>query len=255
MNLDQLFGYKAIKSTNNYLTLPNPEELFTPAMEVLKPHVHDFKVRVQEPNRQAIDKGEQEYKIVDRFLVEAVLNPNVFQYEGDKFNTVVGFLCALDVQTPLVKVYLGFVNDACLNLSVFNPIDISQQLLAANDFNRIYDTVAQYVDKAEERKQTLQDAVAYLTSEVLEGDSFHKVLGDVIVKAHKTPGMSSNASQMVDHLVKPKGRYYNEEGKFTRYDMYNALTYTMPTYAEKTASPVNLYAADKVLNAYNFFNE
>lgn len=254
MTLEKLFEYKAVKSNNNFVTLPDPEQVLAPALEILEPHVNKFNVYVQDASRQAVEADNTtEYKIADRVLVEAVLNPDTYQHGTDRFSTVIGFLWAHDTKIPTAKVYLGFENSACLNLSVFNAIDIVQKPFAANDFNSIYDSVRNFLNRAEARRETLVEAVEYMNYEILEEGEFNKVLGEVVVKAHLTQGMSSNASQMVDHLIKPKGRYYKSDKKFTRWDMYNALTFTMPKFDASTSSPVNIYAADKVLSAYQFF--
>lgn len=245
---NDLLSYKATKSANNYLTLPSPAQVLEPVFSVLDSHVVNYNCHVQEPTRQAVEAtGVAEYKIADRVLIEAVLDDNVHQVDNDVYRTVIGVLYAHDVQKPIIKMYLGFENHACLNLSVFNSIDIAQKEFAATDFNTIYENIPMFLDKIEQRKEQLREATEFLMLEQLSGDSLHKVIGEVGIKAYKTIAMKNHYSQMIDNLVNSKSRYFKQSGEYTRYDLYQAMTDSIDKNSIIATRP------DKVLNAYNFF--
>lgn len=243
-----LLNYKATKSANAYLTLPSPAQVLEPVFKELDSIVTGYNCYVQEPSRQAVeDEGGIEYKIADRVLIEAVLEPTILSVNNDSYNSVIGILYAHDVQKPIIKTYLGFENQACLNLSVFNPIDIVQKDFASTDFNTIYESIPMFLDRYNKRKEELAEAVDFLMGETLYGDDLHKVLGEVAIKSYKTIAMKSHYSQMVDNIVNNKSRYFKQDGSYTRYDLYQAMTDSIDKRTIVANRP------DKVLSAYNFF--
>lgn len=244
----ELLNYKATKSSNAYLTLPSPNQVLTPLFEKLENIAVGYNCYVQEPNRQAVaDAGDEMYKIADRVLVESVLDSGTHFVGEDVYKSVIGLLYAHDVQKPVIKLYLGFENQACLNLSVFNTSDIVQKEFAATDFNGIYDNINIFLDKWESRKEQLAEATEFLLGETLYGDNLHKVIGEVGIKAYRTVAMKTHYSQMIDNLVNSKSRYFKQSGEYTRYDLYQAMTDSIDKTSIIATRP------DKVLNAYNFF--
>ena len=252
LNLNDLMQYKAAKLSNGFLTLPSPEEVLAPAMDKLNPYTNKFSVHVQEPVRQATDE-DLEYKIADRVLVEAVIEPDVYRYNNDNYSMVIGMLWAHDVKNPFMKMYLGYENSACLNLSVFNPLDIVQRNFATTDFHLIYESIDKFLSIMQSRKQEMNLAMDFLLGETLSGASFAQEVGKVALKAHNTPAMKSHFSAMVQNLITPSSKYFNKDGEYTRYAMYQAMTDDMPKYDAKVNSPINPMRPEKVLTAYNFF--
>lgn len=245
-----LLTYKATKSANAYLTLPSPAQVLQPVFNQLDSLVTGYNCYVQEPNRQAVEDNDGvEYKIADRVLVEAVLDTDALTVNDDNYRSVIGILYAHDVQKPVIKLYLGFENQACLNLSVFNAVDIVQKDFAATDFNSIYNSIPTFLDRWEQRKEQLKEATEFLMMETLSGSQLHEVLGLVALKSYKTVAMKTHYSQMVDNLVNSKSRYYKNTGEYTRYDLYQAMTDSIDKRTIVTTRP------DKVLNAYNFFKD
>jgi len=254
VSLNDLLRYKASQQEGNqFLTLPSPEAVLTPAFAKLSSHVSSYNCYVQEPNRKAVDttdSGEVSEKdmFADRVLVEAVLNAEDQVFGDDRYKTVVGFLYAHDVTKPVMKMYLGFENQACLNLSVFNAVDIAQRNFASTDFGSIYDEIDSYLQRIQTRRKELVQAHALLTGEQLQGDDLEKVIGQVALKAHKAIAMKTHFSQMMDLAFKPNGKYHKPNGVYTRYDLYQAMTYTIGKDRE-----VSIARPDKVLDAYKFF--
>lgn len=254
VSLTDLLRYKASQQEGNqFLTLPSPEAVLTPAFAKLSSHVSSYNCYVQEPNRKAVDttdSGEvaEKYMFADRVLVEAVLNTEDQVFGSDRYKTVVGFLYAHDVSKPIMKVYLGFENQACLNLSVFNAVDIAQRDFASTDFGAIYDVIDNYLQRIDTRREELVQAHALLTGEQLQGEQLERVIGQVALKAHKAIAMKTHFSQMMDLSFKPNGKYHKPDGVYTRYDLYQAMTYTIGKDRE-----VSIARPDKVLDAYKFF--
>lgn len=60
----------------------------------------------------------------NRVWIQAVLPPT---HTIDGHDEVIGFLYGIDVKKPVVKIYRGYLNQACTNLTVFNPYWINVQ--------------------------------------------------------------------------------------------------------------------------------
>jgi len=254
VNLEDLMQYKAtVQGGNQFLTLPAPEAILSPVFAKLGGKVKQYNCYVQEPTRKAADVNNGEvtaaYQYADRVLIEAVLNDDMQVFGSDRYETVIGVLYAHDINRPIMKMYLGFENQACLNLSVFNPLDITSKDFASTDFSTIYDQIDMYLGNVKQRQVQLQEAIKFLSEEKLSGDKLKEVIGDVAVKAHTSIAMKTHFSAMMDHVFKSSGKYYSPQGEHTRYNLYQAFTHTIGKDRE-----VSLARPDKVLEAYNFFN-
>lgn len=88
-----------------------------PFLEKMSAYTSDFRVQVKVPDQMTISNRSQDLTY-NRVLIQAVM-PNT--HTIDNHDEVIGFLYGLDVKRPIAKIYRGYLNKACLNLSVFNP--------------------------------------------------------------------------------------------------------------------------------------
>lgn len=100
-----------------------------PFLEKLKPLTNDFRIQVKTPDQVTTTKGGVDMTF-NRVWIQAVL-PD--KYAIDFHDEVIGFLYGIDVKTPIVKLYRGYLNRACTNLTVFEPTWLNVQELIPGD--------------------------------------------------------------------------------------------------------------------------
>ena len=92
-------------------------EYIQPFLDKMSAYTNDFRCTVKLADQLSInDKADT--AIYNRVLIEAVLPE---KYRIDSHDEVIGFLYGLDVKKPVCKIYRGYLNSACTNLTVFNP--------------------------------------------------------------------------------------------------------------------------------------
>ena len=90
-------------------------------MERMSKYTNDFRIQARLPDQISINKKEDlnlEDTVFNRVWIQAVL-PNEFSFNNHQ--EVIGMVYGLDTRKPIVKIYRGALNMACLNLCVFNP--------------------------------------------------------------------------------------------------------------------------------------
>lgn len=103
-----------------------------PFIERMAALTNDFRVQVKIPDQMTFSTGAQDLTY-NRVLIQAVLPK---ENSIDEHDEVIGFLYGIDVKRPVAKIYRGYLNQACTNLTVFNPqwIDI-QELVPGDPLN------------------------------------------------------------------------------------------------------------------------
>ena len=113
-----LQGKATIIKKKEYL----PTEAYvTPFLERMSKYTNDFRIQARLPDQISITKKEDlnlEDTVFNRVWIQAVL-PNEFSFNNHQ--EVIGMVYGLDTRKPIVKIYRGALNMACLNLCVFNP--------------------------------------------------------------------------------------------------------------------------------------
>ena len=103
-----------------------------PFLERMSKFTTDFRVDAKVPDQLTKTKEKSDITY-NRVLIQAVLPK---EHTIDKHDEVIGFLYGIDVRKPVVKIYRGYLNQACTNLCVFNPKWINvQELLPGEPIN------------------------------------------------------------------------------------------------------------------------
>lgn len=89
----------------------------------------DFRIQVKLPDQLTVSAQSQDITY-NRVWIQAVL-PAEHTINGH--DEVIGFLYGIDVKRPVVKIYRGYLNQACTNLTVFNPQWVLIQDLAPGE--------------------------------------------------------------------------------------------------------------------------
>lgn len=176
--------------------------------------------------------------------------------DNDRYQKTISILYALDTQTPVVKVYSGYLRQVCMNLSIFNASGIVTKHFNDADFDNIYNNIPIFINRIEREKQEYMDALDFMGNTQYTMSEIPVVLGNLAKNCiAKIPGMSTSYSNMVrvlysNHDVNGiKNIYYNREGVYTPYDLYQAFTATISHKTDITKRP------DMVLKAYKLFSD
>lgn len=224
---------------------PSTEELVGPYLTKLENVVTEFKIKVIEPEEgSGINKVQD--KTYKRVWIQGML-PNKQQ---NHIKTI-GLLYGLDTQNPLMKLYSGWENQACLNLSIFNPKRLNVAHLASEEATSIFDNIESYLDEIEEEERELSEAIQFLTSQSYSGDSLNEKLGALARNCLTTQGLGSSYTNLVNFLENSHDRngirniYYREDKSYTGWDMYQAMT--------ATPSAKSLDPTREVIEIYKMF--
>lgn len=112
--MNELYEGKAtIIKNKDYLAT---KDYVLPFITEMAKYTNDFRIKVKLPDQ--ITVGDSQDLTYNRVLIEAVLPK---ESTIDNHDEVIGFLYGLDVRKPISKIYRGYLNQACTNLSVFDP--------------------------------------------------------------------------------------------------------------------------------------
>ena len=200
-----------------------------PFLERLSKHTNDFTIQVKLPD-QITTINDREDITYNRVWIQANMPP---EYSYDNHDQVYGFLFGLDTRKPIVKMYRGALNMACLNLCVFNPTWLNVQELEPEtpiDFSPIQ----KLMDKEEEMHKWIE----YLKNTSFEnnrdlierntGKWIHNVINydysNGIEKIKLSPGTVVNATKSL--FIDDTSEYFIDTKKdsVSMFTVYNAYT-------------------------------
>ena len=224
INVQELLkGKSTIIKNKEFFQTKNYVEPFIEKMSAI---TNDFRVQVKVPDQITTSRDSQDLTF-NRVLIQAVL-PREHTIDGH--DEVIGFLYGIDVKRPVAKIYRGYLNQACTNLTVFNPqwMDVQElipgdhlnyggvkQLLEqTNDFATKIETLKKtYLDR-QKRKQYLGEWVDYSLRESQDyGFGKVKIAVSTPVDAYK------------QLFIDQSSPYYVQENQDpSMFDVYNSFT-------------------------------
>lgn len=244
ITMEQLLNGKQYRRGGSLF--PSTRELVEPFIENIRPYVSEFRIKVVKP-----DEGTAEEEVLDdtfkRVLVEGFLAD-----QESNHKKVIAMIYGLDTQNPLIKVYSGWENQACMNLSVFNPRRIQTVHLNNDSYTNIYLQAEKFAEELESEIEELKTAIKSLKQEVYSGQSLNEKLGILAKSCLVNQGLSSSYSNMVNFLENRADKngirniYYNNDKIYTGWDIYEAMTCT-PSHKSFDAS-------DDVLKIYRLMS-
>lgn len=222
ITLSELLEGNATKIKNkDYLST---KEYVQPFLDSMAGVTKDFRVSVKLPDQ--ITMAETEHLTYNRVLIEAVLPPD---HTIDNHDEVIGFLYGLDVRKPISKVYRGYLNKACTNLSVFDPkwltvsevkpsesikIDVKKLLELPSNFDiTLKKLKSQVIDRLEVTDKLGKWVDLSLRENYYNGIQNVKISPIVSIEAYKSLLLDESS----DYFV-PLTR------EITKFDVYNAFT-------------------------------
>jgi len=155
LSLSELMTGKAtIIKKREYLST---KEYVQPFIDQMSKITSDFRIKVKLPDQMTV--GSTQDITYNRVLIEAVLPP---EHCVDKHDEVIGFVYGLDVRRPIAKMYRGYLNQACTNLTVFNPQWIEIQELKPQEglvfaAKKFLEQSSDFESKIKQLKETFVD--------------------------------------------------------------------------------------------------
>lgn len=197
-----------------------------PFIERMSAFTKDFRIQVKLPDQMTFNKDATDLTY-NRVLVQAVL-PEKFTI--DNHDEVIGFLYGIDVKKPVVKIYRGYLNQACTNLCVFNPQWLNVQELIpgepidfkpinslmeyTNDFSVMLDKLKSTYINRNLKTQYLGEWVDYSLRESQDyGFGKVKIAVSTPIDAYKQLFIDSESDYFIPEGIDP-----------SMYDVYNSFT-------------------------------
>lgn len=197
-----------------------------PFLNKMAAFTKNFKVQVKIPDQMTVSKETTDLTY-NRVLIQAVLPHDHSISEHDE---VIGFLYGIDVKRPVVKIYRGYLNQACTNLTVFNPqwIEI-QELIPGepinygaikhlmeqdNDFQTKINQLHENILYRDQRKQMLGEWVDYSLRETQDyGFGKVKIAVSTPIDAYKQLFIDTENQYFIPEGINP-----------SMFDVYNSFT-------------------------------
>ena len=197
-----------------------------PFLERMSKYTDDFRLQVKLPDQMTTNKDITDTTF-NRVLVQAVLPE---QYCIDSHDEVIGFLYGIDVKKPIVKIYRGYLNRACTNLSVFSPQWLNaQELIPGDPIN--YNPINEMFEKVNDFPIMLKK----LKNNYLDRDERKRFLGewvDYSLREHEDYGfgkvkiaVSTPVDAYKQLFIDRESEYFIPDGIDPSYfDVYNSFT-------------------------------
>ena len=250
LTYDELIAGKAtcIRNRSYFKT----KDYVDPFIERMSRYTSDFIFQAKEPDQVSLtNQGEVANRdtIWNRVWIQAVL-PNEF----DNHKRVIGMVYGLDLRKPVVKIYSGALNMACLNLCVFDPSFLSVKELEP-EMPMNYSDVETFVN----REDNMQEFITRLknTEVPYNEEIISKNLGDWVRNAiYKSYDTGFNKVKLASSV--PVGAYkllyedqespyYVKPGESTSmFNVYNSFTECITHDGTKCAKDI-LNKAEKTL--------
>ena len=227
LTVEQLLQGKAtkIKEKEFFTTKAYVEPFF----ERMSKYTEEFIINVKPADQISLTpSGEVNFDdiVYNRVWVQAVL-PDEYAYENHK--RVMSMLYALDTRKPVVKIYTGALNMACLNLCVFNPdaLNVAElEPITAINYSPINllmgmnDTIKSTLEKLDKmifnRNEIYEDLGLWIdrciTSKFNSGFGTVKIAESAPVNVYK------------DLFYNEDSNYYTQGEEVDGFTVYNAFT-------------------------------
>jgi hypothetical protein len=154
ISLNELFkGKQTTIKDKNYLST---KDYVDPFIKKMNKYTNNFKIRAIEPNQNTYNDVGKDVTY-NRVLVEAILPK---ESTIDNHDEVIGFLYGLDIKTPVAKIYRGYINQACTNLTVFNPEwievqEISEMMPLKYNIDSLLEYTSDFRNRIDKLKNTI----------------------------------------------------------------------------------------------------
>ncbi len=219
ISLQDVLNSRTYVKDNSTVSFASPRTLIQPFLDNVPSD--DITVKVQDPVINANDDGSENISY-PRVLLEAKVGSEVPGYDS-----TIGFLYALDVQHPQVKVFSGQNAHACTNLTIFDAEKVYQMNMLGN-LKFAYDKAKQYVEQKATEIAKFLETKEELLNTFFCSEALQKELGRILMltTAGKHVGYpTSGISQAAKWLQDKNSVYYvKPDEACSKLNLYDALT-------------------------------
>lgn len=227
LTLEHLLQGKAtkIKEKEFFTTKAYVEPFF----DRMSKYTEEFIINVKPADQISLTpNGEVNFDdiVYNRVWIQAVL-PDEYAYENHK--KVISMLYALDTRKPVVKIYTGALNMACLNLCVFSPDALNvAELEPTTAIN--YSPINLLMGMNDTIKSTLEklDKMTFNRNEIYEdlGLWIDRCITSKFNSGFGTVKIAESAPVNVykDLFYNEDSNYYTQGEKVDGFTVYNAFT-------------------------------
>jgi len=226
LTLQEVLESKIYVKDTSGMVFKSPSDYISPFIDTVSKLTTDFQVTAVDGSINQNDEGDYN-RAFSRVLVEAKL-PADFTYQGetdrDTLDSKIGFIYALDLQKPVVKVFAGKDVRACTNLTIFNADHLYSQELTGNVAG-VYKKAQGYIDSFQADLEEFLSTMNILTSKSYSGRDLDELNGKMIRQALRTPKLGTTPIlQGIKELYEPKSVYSLKDKATTGWNYYNAIT-------------------------------
>jgi hypothetical protein len=195
---------------------PSPIEIFTPMYDLLKSTGGELMVAGEDETKNAEADGTENIsygrmKLTAKYKIDSELF-----YE-------LGFLVALNLSHPKVKIYRGAITQSCLNLNVFGSDDVVKFEIA-NGFN--VEIAQNYISSVTKKIKEAVDRVKEMKALKIPQDRLEQIIGKMTLETikDKLPHGVTVINQAAGMFVDKNNKYYAGQEDFNAWLLYNAMT-------------------------------
>jgi hypothetical protein len=257
ISLDDLMLGESFKRGN--ATFPSAAEIVQPYLQNTEQYVQEYRIKAWTSSETAIETQTQsdidtvrEHPIYTRVHIDGILHDEYqISNDGDVHKQVISMLYAIDIQSPIAKVYTGYERSACLNTSIFNPRHITSKRFADMDFDSIFDMIPRFAEDSISLKAEYETAIYELHNTMFAGENLFNAIGRIGIRTVKQPGLMTAYTNMLKFLQSNqdvngiKNIYFKKDwdtNGYSAYDLYQAMTGTLSNKGMKEP--------DKIFSAY-----
>lgn len=144
---------------------------------------------------------------------------------SEDFSYKIGFVYALDLGKPIIKVFSGVNVHACTNLCIFGA-DKKQEFLIANNQEGAVLEVQKYITNLTHDIETAKEIIHNMKNTFFQSQEVEKMLGAFMLSFSATKNIAGTQCLLdaAKYLTDKTSMYYFEK-QTTAWNIYNALTH------------------------------
>jgi len=216
-----LTSQRIVKGANQDIQFPAPDELLNPILEIFSKFIEPNEITGFATHPESI--GTKDDEILTAYGRAGVIQKIVID---EKLTYNVGYLYALDLGKPVLKIFSGINVNICSNMCIFNATNFDKYELMSVGKSGAIEKIKNFMERRNEDCQKALQIVNVLKNLQFNEEETQKLLGDFlisfqVVKNYAGVNCITNAAK----LLKTKGGIYYYEGVTSGWNIYNAITH------------------------------
>ena len=205
VELNEVLESKIFTKENSLVTFQSPKAYLQPFLDIVGNQNLSCKVQDAVVNE---NEDHSRNTAFPRVALEARVGSQVAGYDS-----VIGVIFALNIQSPVIKVYTGQNAHACTNLTIFNATAVSQYSLM-NDYSDVYRKADYYLKQKEAEIEQFVRVRENLLNEFYNEEELKKELGRLLLATtKKNSKVSYGAIAGASRLIQDSNSiYYQKPG-------------------------------------------